>query len=72
MKKRIGPKMLAVEVFVSQNPGCTKMAAAHHVGPHGSLQFGYASVNRAIKAKLIVARHGSWKRTYALFASEVK
>lgn len=55
MNKRIGPKMQAATDYVRDHPGCTKLAVADHVGPHGSRMFGYRIVDRAISAGLIRA-----------------
>jgi hypothetical protein len=52
---RKGTKMAVAIDFVRDNPRCTKMAAAEHVGPNGSLRFGYAIVDRAINAGFIGA-----------------
>ncbi|HTX65625.1 MAG TPA: hypothetical protein VMD31_07620 [Opitutaceae bacterium] len=52
---RKGAKMAAAIEFVKENPRCTKMAAAAAVGPNGSLRFGYAVVDRALKAGFIGA-----------------
>ncbi len=59
---RIGPSMLAVTEYVAANPGCPKIGPAREVGPNGSLKFGYASVDRAMRAGLI-ADDGSPSRT---------
>lgn len=47
---RKGSKMAAAIEYVKGNPRCTKMAAAAAIGPNGSLRFGYAAVDRAIRA----------------------
>jgi hypothetical protein len=52
---RIGSKMRVAADYVAGHPGCTKMAAAAAAGPNGSLRFGYAAVDRAIRAGLIRA-----------------
>lgn len=51
---RIGPKMAELVRFVQVNPGCTPMQAAAHVGPHGSLKYGYAVIKRAVSHNLVV------------------
>jgi len=61
------PKMFAALQYVQANPGCQAIEAARHVGPHGSLRFGYAAVKRAIRAGLIVAvRRPEHRGRYAL------
>ena len=50
-----GNKMKAAVEFVRNNPGCTKLAPAEAVGPNGSRRYGYATVDRCIRAGLIVA-----------------
>lgn len=55
MSRRIGPRMAQVVRFVEENPGLRAKQAAAHVGPHGSVSFGYATVHRAIAAGLIRA-----------------
>jgi hypothetical protein len=52
---RKGSKMAVVIDYVREHPRCTKMAAAEHAGPNGSLRFGYAIVDRAIRAGFIGA-----------------
>ena len=68
--KRIGPKMLEVQAYVAAHPGCCKLPAAKAVGPKGSLQFGYRTVNRAIKAGLITAMQLP-NKTYQLQAATI-
>ena len=67
--KRLGPKMYAVKEYVRVHPGCTKLAAALHVAPsrYGRIGvgYGYRSVNRAIKAGLVIATQINVSR-YAL------
>lgn len=48
--------MAAVTSYVEQHPGCLKVEAARAVGPHGSTKYGYAAVDRALRAKLIELR----------------
>lgn len=50
---RIGPKMEAAVSYVRNNPGCCILPVAQAIGPHGSIQYGYKAVHRAIEAKLI-------------------
>lgn len=60
---RIGPRMRDVVSFVTRNPGLPMLAAAEHVGPHGSRNYGYRTVHRAIDAGLVERRpgpRGSW------------
>lgn len=52
--RRIGPKMAEVVSFVEAHPGTLKIRAAQYVGPHGSLQYGYATVDRALAAGLVL------------------
>ncbi len=63
---RIGRKMQAAQDFVAANPGCTKQEVSLAVGPNGSNAYGYAIVQRAIKAGLIEAAQG--RRGYSLTA----
>jgi hypothetical protein len=62
--KRIGPSMQAAVEYVAAHPGCAILPVAKAVGPHGSAQFGYRSVHRAIKARLLVATRANGR--YAL------
>jgi hypothetical protein len=66
MTRRIGPGMLAAAAYVASSPGCCKLPVAKAVGPNGSLRFGYAIVDRAMRAGLIEHRGkpDAWK--YAL------
>ena len=52
---RYGRQQIAATDYVRRHPGCTKMAAAKAIGPHGSTRYGYTAVNRAIDAGLIEA-----------------
>jgi hypothetical protein len=52
---RKGRQMAAAIAYVAEHPRCTKMAAASEIGPNGSLRFGYAIVDRAIRAGFIGA-----------------
>lgn len=63
---RVGPRMAEVVAYVARNPGCTKLAPALAVGPHGSTTYGYRTVNRTIGAGLVRCdrRDG---RSYKLF-----
>ena len=54
-QRRIGPVMLAAVAYVARHPGCPKLPVAEAVGPHGSRNFGYRAVDRAIVAGLIDA-----------------
>jgi hypothetical protein len=54
MAKRIGPKMARVAWLADQPGGIKIIDAARLVGPHGSLQYGYEIVNRAISAGIVV------------------
>jgi len=56
--KRIGPRMSAVLSFVRANPGLAMLRAARHVGPHGSLNYGYRTVRRVIDAGLVRTERG--------------
>jgi len=53
MKTRIGSKMAQVQYIVSTRGPTTLIDVAREVGPHGSLQYGYAIVHRAIRAGLV-------------------
>lgn len=64
---RKGSKMTAAAEYVAAHPGCTKMAAAGHIGPNGSLRFGYAAVDRAINAGMIRAAAVDGGRRYELY-----
>lgn len=55
MSKRIGSKMRAAANYVRRNSGCAILPVAEYVGPHGSRRYGYAIVDRAIRAGLIAA-----------------
>ena len=57
-KCRIGPRMRDVAKYVTANPGLTMIHAARYVGPNRSLKYGYATVNRALKAGLIRKEKG--------------
>jgi len=70
MATRIGPRMNEVLEHVKANPGCTKLSAALAVAPHGSTMYGYRTVDRAIRAGLIVAKRPSVYGKYALYAQE--
>ncbi len=48
-------RMIQAAAYVRANPGCAILPVAEHVGPHGSRQYGYQTVHRAIKAGLIRA-----------------
>jgi len=63
---RIGPRMKEATAIVAENPGCTKLYVAEQVGPHGSRQFGYRTVERCIKAGLIVAVKAAQGNRYSL------
>ena len=67
--KRIGPRMADVVSFVERNPGCSMLAAAEHVGPHKSRQFGYRTAHRAIKAGIVHAIRGAGR--YRLYPKAV-
>lgn len=66
---RIGPKMSAAAAYVRDNPGCAIRPVAEHVGPNGSLMYGYRSVHRAIRAGLIQA-HRTKSGRYVLTLPE--
>ena len=65
LNPRKGARMAEVTAYVKAHPRCTKMAAAAHVGPHGSLRLGYAAVNRTIRAGFIGAVE--YSNHYALY-----
>lgn len=50
----IGKRMRDVQWYADQPGGIAIIDAARLVGPHGSLQYGYRTVNRAIKAGLVI------------------
>lgn len=56
--KRIGPKMARAVRYVKLHPNCVMLWVAKHVGPKGSLQYGYRTVHRCLKAKLLVRTPG--------------
>lgn len=66
MTKRIGERMQAAVDYVAAHPGCAILPVAEHVGPHGSRNYGYRTVHRAIKAGLIRAT-----RTNGVYCLEV-
>lgn len=53
--------------FVAAHPGCAILPVAKYVGPHGSAQFGYRVVHRAIRAGVIraVRTNGRYALTVA-------
>lgn len=53
---RKGERMTRAIEYVAAHPGCTKLDAAGYVFPR-SLRHGYAAVDRAISAGLILAEH---------------
>lgn len=55
MAKRVGPRMQRAADYVALHPSCKKIDPARYVGPHKSLQYGYQTVNRAIRAGLVLA-----------------
>jgi len=69
-KKRIGSSMRAAVEFVRLNPNCAKLPAAEACGAHGSRKHGYAAVDRAIKAGLILAAPGARRGWYSLTVAE--
>jgi hypothetical protein len=46
--------MRRVALYVRRSPGCSAFACARAIGPHGSTQFGYRAIHRAMRAGLIV------------------
>jgi hypothetical protein len=67
--KRIGHRMAALAAYVAANPGCSMLAAAEHVGPHGSRQFGYRTAHRAVRAHVVHAIKGAGRyRLYPIAA----
>ena len=71
MAARIGRAMAAVAFYVSAHEGTSMMSAASYAGPHGSLNYGYRAVHRAIDAGIVVARR-SWvpQRKWDLYSAE--
>jgi hypothetical protein len=65
--KTIGPRMKDVLDIVMVRPGITRRQAAKWVGPHGSETYGYQTVNRAIRAGIVVGRRISGQRGIRLF-----
>jgi hypothetical protein len=63
------PKMHAALDYVLDNPGCCKLAVAEAVGPYSSRRYGYAIVDRAIKAGMINATRSECGR-YTLHAHQ--
>jgi len=60
---RIGDKMRMAVWYVYRHPGCAKLPAAVFCAPYAETsspgtQYGYASVNRALRAGLTA---GEWK-----------
>lgn len=51
--KRIGPKMRRVAHLVYVHGRITLIDVARQVGPHGSLRYGYETIERAIRAGLV-------------------
>lgn len=68
--KRIGPKMILVRDYVAKNPGCTKHEVSLWVGPNGSNNYGWRTVQRALGAGLIRFEPGPDSRRYYLYANE--
>lgn len=69
--RRIGPAMQRVVRYVSHHPGCSALACARTIGPHGSVQFGYRAIHRALVAGIIADDGRDVGRThrYALVAT---
>jgi|GEM_PF-2706542 len=63
-RPRIGPRMRDAIAFIRSNPGCTKLAVVEHIAPtrHINKQYGYAVVDRCMKAGLVrgTYAHGRW------------
>lgn len=60
---RVGEKMMMAAWYVGRHPGCAKLPAAEFCAPYAETsspgtRFGYASVNRAMRAGLITSE---WK-----------
>lgn len=53
--------------YVAEHPGCMKIDVARAVGPYGSKSYGYAIVDRTIRAGLIRAEFRV--NHYALYPS---
>jgi len=53
--RRIGPQMAAAVQYVRHCGGAATcmLEVAEAIGPHGSRQYGYAAVHRAIRAGLL-------------------
>jgi hypothetical protein len=66
--KRIGPCMQAAVSYVRSHPGCAILPVAVAVGPHGSTQYGYKTVHRAISAGLLT--YTIHKGRYQLYAAQ--
>lgn len=68
--KRVGPCMRAAVEYVAQHPGCSILPVAVWVGPHGSTNFGYRAVHRAIDAGLIHAEYVKGRYVLTLPAAQ--
>lgn len=69
-KYRVGPKMVDAYEIVRMRPGCNKSYVASRVGPNGSLQYGYRTVDRAIEAGLIKAEPNRTHTRYKLYVRD--
>ncbi len=64
----VGPKMRYALALADRSGGISRLDLARRVGPHGSLCYGYAKVNRLIRAGLVHTfrpdgSRGLWVRT---------
>jgi hypothetical protein len=53
--RKPGPAMNRVVFYVDRHPGCRMLPAAEAAGANGSRRYGYAAVDRAIRAGIIRA-----------------
>lgn len=53
MRNRIGPKMAWAIDYVRVHGPCVAIDVARYVGPHGSLNYGYRTVHRCLRAGLL-------------------
>lgn len=50
---RIGPRMKHLKNLVSAHPGRVALWYVERIGPHGSRRYGYETVHRAIRARIV-------------------
>lgn len=64
--KRIGPRMRDAVAYVAEHGPCCILPVARYVGPHGSTNYGYRTVWRAVDAGLIDVRRARKGNGYVL------